>query len=123
MTGGLARIRPAKFDPPVSRNCASRDTRAPSSPSVIAVGVNCTPPSGVAAAVAEAAATGLPVVAYPNSGEGWDAVTRSWAGASHFHPDAVTSWRDAGAQLIGGCCRVTPEAISAVSLALRMLTH
>jgi len=45
---------------------------------VLAVGVNCTYPSGVPAAVTTAAAFGKPVVVYPNSGEGWDASRRRW---------------------------------------------
>src|SRR5687767_8848275 len=40
---------------------------------VIAVGVNCTDPAGVGPAIAAATRSGKPVVAYPNSGEGWDA--------------------------------------------------
>src|SRR3954452_9376911 len=55
---------------------------------VLAVGVNCTYPSGVLAAVTTAAASGKPVVVYPNSGEGWDAAGRRWTGApmrAHDH--------------------------------------
>ena len=47
---------------------------------VIAVGVNCTDPAGVGPAIAAAARSGKPVVVYPNSGEGWDAVGRRWTG-------------------------------------------
>jgi homocysteine S-methyltransferase len=94
------------------------------SDSVLAVGVNCTDPDGVLAAVRLAAeVTGKPVVAYPNSGERWDAVRRCWTGPSHFDADAVTGWFDAGTRLIGGCCRVTPEAVGAVSDTLGTLTR
>ncbi len=41
---------------------------------VLAVGFNCSTPSDATAAVGTAARTGKPVVIYPNSGEGWDAV-------------------------------------------------
>jgi homocysteine S-methyltransferase len=83
---------------------------------VVAVGVNCTDPDGVLPAVRLAAeVTRKPVVLYPNSGESWDAVGRRWSGASHFHPEAVTAWYDAGARLIGGCCRVAPETVGALS--------
>jgi homocysteine S-methyltransferase len=119
VTEADGRVLTHRGEPAAEAFAMARDADA-----VIAVGVNCTDPDGVLPAVRLAAeVASKPVVVYPNSGEGWDAVTRSWAGASHFHPDAVTSWRDAGARLIGGCCRVTPEAISAVSLALRMLTR
>ncbi|MBC2906507.1 homocysteine S-methyltransferase [Streptomyces cupreus] len=87
---------------------------------VIAVGVNCCAPEDVDAAIETAArVTGKPVVVYPNSGESWDAESRSWHGRSSFAPDRVRTWRDAGARLIGGCCRVGPGAISGISEALR----
>src|SRR3954454_18802115 len=41
---------------------------------VIAVGVNCTAPSVVGPSVTAGAVAGKPVVVYPNSGEGWNAV-------------------------------------------------
>jgi homocysteine S-methyltransferase len=91
---------------------------AAGSPSVVAVGVNCTAPSGVAAAVAEAARTGLPVVAYPNSGEGWDARARRWTGEPGIAADDVRTWVAAGARLVGGCCRVRPEHLAAMAAAL-----
>jgi homocysteine S-methyltransferase len=92
--------------------------------SVLAVGVNCTDPEGVLPAVRLAAEiTGKPVVAYPNSGERWDAIHRRWTGPSHFGPEAVTAWFDAGARLIGGCCRVTPEAVGDVAVILGALTR
>ncbi|MBD0838473.1 MULTISPECIES: homocysteine S-methyltransferase [unclassified Streptomyces] len=86
---------------------------------VIAVGVNCCAPGDVAAAVETAArVTGKPVVAYPNSGEAWDAEARAWRGRSGFAPAEVLGWRDSGARLIGGCCRVGPEAIRSVARTL-----
>jgi homocysteine S-methyltransferase len=86
---------------------------------VIAVGVNCCAPRDALAAIELAkAVTGKPVVAYPNSGEQWDGTTRSWSGTGTFAPDLVRSWRDAGAALIGGCCRVGPAEIGALAAAL-----
>ncbi|MFF4956202.1 homocysteine S-methyltransferase [Streptomyces sp. NPDC001222] len=83
---------------------------------VIAVGVNCCAPEDVEAAVETAArATGKPVVVYPNSGETWDAGARAWDGRSTFSATEVTRWRAAGARLIGGCCRVGPEAITSIA--------
>ncbi|WP_078901645.1 homocysteine S-methyltransferase [Actinacidiphila yeochonensis] len=87
---------------------------------VLAVGVNCCAPGDVAAAVRLAAeVSSKPVVAYPNSGERWDADSRRFTGGSAFDPAVVTEWRRAGARLIGGCCRVGPDGISAISRALR----
>jgi S-methylmethionine-dependent homocysteine/selenocysteine methylase len=85
---------------------------------VIAVGVNCTAPSAVGPSVVEAARTGKPVVAYPNSGEGWDAVARQWTGSPGITPDDVRSWVDAGARLVGGCCRVRPADIARIATVL-----
>ncbi|MFI0962690.1 homocysteine S-methyltransferase [Streptomyces sp. NPDC021080] len=87
---------------------------------VIAVGVNCCAPEDVDAAVATASrVTGKPVVVYPNSGEAWDAAARAWTGGSTFSAEQVVGWERAGARLIGGCCRVGPEAITGVASALR----
>ncbi|MEB8339172.1 homocysteine S-methyltransferase [Streptomyces endophyticus] len=86
---------------------------------VVAVGVNCCAPRDVEAAVRLAVrVTGKPVVVYPNSGEEWDAEARAWAGRATFTPDQVTAWRDAGARLIGGCCRVGPGAVAGIAAAL-----
>jgi homocysteine S-methyltransferase len=80
---------------------------------VVAVGVNCVPPERVTGLLAELRrGTSRPLVAYPNSGEGWDPVARSWVGETA--PAAASrpaAWRRAGANLIGGCCRVGPEAV------------
>jgi homocysteine S-methyltransferase len=86
---------------------------------VIAVGVNCCAPQDALPAIELAkAVTGKPVVVYPNSGEQWDGITRSWSGAATLAPDLVRSWRAAGAALIGGCCRVGPAEIGALTAAL-----
>jgi homocysteine S-methyltransferase len=79
---------------------------------IVAVGVNCCAPDDVVPALAGAAA---PLVAYPNSGQGWDAVRRTWTGQSAFDPDAVRDWLAAGARLVGGCCRVGPDDIRHVA--------
>jgi len=87
---------------------------------VVAVGVNCCAPQDVAHAVRVAVAvTGKPAVAYPNSGERWDAAARRWCGATAFDPGLVTEWQRSGARLIGGCCRVGPVAIAAIGAELR----
>ncbi|MFE5485453.1 homocysteine S-methyltransferase [Streptomyces sp. NPDC056527] len=86
---------------------------------VIAVGVNCCEPEDAGRAVGiAAAATGKPVVVYPNSGEEWDARARSWRGSGSFDPGRMRDWPAAGARLPGGCCRVGPERIAALAAAL-----
>jgi homocysteine S-methyltransferase len=87
---------------------------------IIAVGVNCCAPADVTAAVRTArAVTGRPAVAYPNSGERWDAAARAWTGPAGFDPRLPTAWVAAGARLVGGCCRVGPAGITALRDRLR----
>ena len=83
---------------------------------VVAVGVNCVPPSNVSALVREVASVGLPSVAYPNSGEAWDVRRRTWAGATDVEgfAAAATGWCSDGAVLVGGCCRTGPAHIRAL---------
>lgn len=92
---------------------------AAASPEVIGVGVNCCPPGDVLDAVRIArGVTDALVVVYPNSGEHWDAVTRTWSGTAAVDPALITAWRAAGADLIGGCCRIGPAEIAAMAQAL-----
>ncbi|MEV4561951.1 homocysteine S-methyltransferase [Kitasatospora sp. NPDC049285] len=89
-------------------------------PEVVAVGVNCCAPAEVRAAVALAAeVTGRPAVAYPNSGEGWDAAARDWTGDGEFRAEQVGDWLAAGARLVGGCCRVGPTEIAELAARVR----
>ncbi len=91
---------------------------------VIAVGVNCLPPDRAGPLVATAAqVVGKPVVIYPNSGEDWDAVARSWRGTGTRVPGEVAGWVADGARLVGGCCRVTPADIEALVAELRIGPH
>lgn len=57
-----------------------------------------------------------PIIVYPNSGEHYDAVTKKWNAAltDLKFIDQVDDWYKAGARLIGGCCRTTPDDIRAV---------
>lgn len=90
-------------------------------PQVLALGINCTAPHLVTELIhAARIAGGKPVIVYPNSGEIWDAATRTW----HGRPDPVRfgdlarEWFAAGAQAVGGCCRTGPAHIAAVRAAL-----
>ncbi|MEC3956281.1 homocysteine S-methyltransferase [Nocardia sp. CDC153] len=82
-------------------------------PEIVAVGVNCCAPRDVTAAIGLAREmTGKPVIVYPNSGEEWDAVRRRWAGESRFSASLVGEWVEAGAAIVGGCCRTSPADIA-----------
>lgn len=83
-----------------------------------AVGVNCVDPRWVSGLLRRmASVTARPLVAYPNSGEHYDARTKSWAGPSQSESfaDQSQDWYEAGARLIGGCCRTTPADIRAIN--------
>lgn len=80
---------------------------------IVAVGINCSHPSEVLGAIAAARrATAKPIVVYPNSGEEWDAKNRVWVGEPGFPRVLVEQWVEAGASLVGGCCRVGPADIA-----------
>jgi homocysteine S-methyltransferase len=85
---------------------------------VVATGVNCSDPRDVDLLVRLAARSDKPVVAYPNSGEGWDATARKWVGLPDFEPAAVRGWVADGARLVGGCCRVGPAQIAGIRACL-----
>ncbi len=90
-------------------------------PRVAAIGVNCTAPVFISDLVEKIrSVTDSPIVAYPNSGEGWDAESKSWTGTADPTSFAAAGalWRDAGARLIGGCCRTGPEDIRRLREAL-----
>ncbi len=88
--------------------------------SVVGVGVNCCAPADVLPALRTAArVTGLPLVAYPNSGETWDGVARRWTGAMGFDVALAGDWVAAGARYVGGCCRVGPDDIARLAGLLR----
>jgi homocysteine S-methyltransferase len=94
------------------------------SPQVLAVGINCSPPHNIAGLIAEARRGSRgrkPVIVYPNSGETWDAVTRSWRGNADTtrFGELARTWFAAGAQAVGGCCRTGPAHIAAVAGARR----
>jgi homocysteine S-methyltransferase len=103
------------------RVCAERIA---ASPQVAAVGINCTAPQYIEALIAEArlgCRDRRPVIVYPNSGETWDAATRSWRGASDasLYGALARTWYAAGAQAVGGCCRTGPAHIAAVAQTAR----
>jgi homocysteine S-methyltransferase len=91
---------------------------ANSSDNMVAIGINCTPPQFVASLVRIAhGVTVKPIVVYPNKGETWDAVHKCWLpgeGHTDFAEEAKR-WQQAGATIIGGCCRTSPGDIRRLS--------
>jgi homocysteine S-methyltransferase len=91
---------------------------ADGSPEVIATGVNCCAPSEVGPALeALGHATRKAAIAYPNSGEVWDARNRRWTGDPALPDDLVSAWIRSGVGAIGGCCRVGPRHVAAIAAA------
>lgn len=82
-------------------------------PGVVAVGLNCCPPEAITPAIRELPAA-APFVVYPNSGESWDPGTRTWRGTPGLPLAELDTWLAAGARLVGGCCRTTPDDVAAV---------
>jgi homocysteine S-methyltransferase len=82
---------------------------------IAAVGVNCVPPERVASLLSVArSATAKPLMAYPNSGEAYDATTKTWkpGGEGSDPAEKAPGWREGGATVLGGCCRTGPDTIA-----------
>ncbi|KAL6505733.1 Nuclear SAM-dependent mono-and asymmetric methyltransferase [Orobanche hederae] len=91
---------------------------------VCAVGINCVPPHFVLSLIERfRKMTAKAIVVYPNNGEIWDGIAKRWLPSKCFDDEKfglfATIWRDAGAKLIGGCCRTTPSTIRLVSQVLK----
>ncbi|MGP8292115.1 homocysteine S-methyltransferase [Vreelandella zhanjiangensis] len=93
-------------------------------PGVAAIGVNCTALAHIESLIAAIKRRcDLPVLVYPNSGELYDPVTKTWRSAPCDHtvtgPSGLVQgaehWLAAGASGIGGCCRTTPADIQALA--------
>ena len=87
-------------------------------PQTVAIGVNCVPPKWIPSLIGELRkGSDLPIMVYPNSGEGWDATARYWTGKSEPKEfgSMAAEWFAAGAQIVGGCCRTRPAHIAAVA--------
>ena len=83
---------------------------------VIAYGINCVSPQLVAPVIENlSVAATKPLVAYPNSGAIFDAVTKTWSEEISveqvFSTDA-RCWHQKGAKLISGCCCSTEHDIA-----------
>lgn len=84
------------------------------------VGVNCTKPEYIDSLIQEIKkGTSLPIAVYPNSGEEYDPLTKSWHGKGYkkkFEEYALDYYR-LGAFAVGGCCRSVDSHIQQVVLA------
>jgi homocysteine S-methyltransferase len=79
---------------------------------VAALGVNCTAPQFVASLLERIrGSTELPLLAYPNAGDGL-------AAGGELPAPLVARWRACGARGIGGCCGTGPDAIAGIAALL-----
>ncbi len=87
-------------------------------PYLVGWGVNCTAPEYIESLIKglRSISTEIPVVVYPNSGETYNADTKTWNGdgCADGYQTYAKRWHEAGAGAIGGCCRTTPEHMAAV---------
>ena len=87
-------------------------------PQIAAIGINCTSPKHVPSLIRDAKkVTKKPILVYPNSGETYDAARNDWNGDPVLDSfgEQARVWYEAGARLIGGCCRTTPEDIRIIA--------
>ncbi|KMP38540.1 homocysteine methyltransferase [Bacillus cereus] len=85
---------------------------------IVAIGINCAPVTVVTGAIQELRAnTKKTIIVYPNSGETYNPETKTWHGHEQCNALDILSeeWYQAGARLIGGCCRTTPYHIEEIS--------
>ncbi len=87
-------------------------------PQITAIGVNCTSPKYISSLIREGKGqTAKPILVYPNLGESYDAVKHDWDGkpATESFGEEAKVWYQAGARLIGGCCRTSPQDIRVIA--------
>lgn len=84
-------------------------------PNVFAIGVNCTSPKYISGLikVIKSASGSKKIVVYPNSGEAYNAKSKTWLGISEpqLFVEMAKEWIKLGADIIGGCCRIGPDHI------------
>lgn len=91
-----------------------------SSGRLFAIGFNCCNPLIVKEALSNVrqCVKKMPLVVYPNSGEVWDGSRRCWTGDAVSWTELVPEWLELGVVGVGGCCRVSAEAIPAIRASL-----
>jgi len=85
---------------------------------IVAIGINCTSPKYVLSLIHDAKkATNKPILVYPNSGETYNAMKNDWNGDPVLDSfgEQARKWYTAGARMIGGCCRTTPDDIRIIA--------
>nr|AGT02612.1 homocysteine S-methyltransferase [Strigomonas oncopelti] len=99
--------------------------RINASEQIFAVGANCVALTACTSILAHLATlTKKPLLAYPNSGEVYDAHDKKWhqgTTMSHNIAKECEQWSKMGTRLIGGCCRTRPKDIADIKANLTKL--
>lgn len=88
---------------------------------ILSFGINCVPPGLALESLRHMRElTTLPLLCYPNSGETYVPGQHAWTGdkSGQQMRESALQFRAAGAGLIGGCCRTTPEDIRNIASVL-----
>ena len=92
---------------------------ADDSDQIVGVGLNCTAPEYATDLLKSAVGISTPLVVYPNSGEKWNPDGNQWTG-KQCATMPLEDWYDAGARLIGGCCRTSIDEIESMRACLNV---
>lgn len=87
-------------------------------PQAAAIGINCSAPHLIESLIKEVKSqTAKPIIVYPNSGEEYDPSSKTWGEGTSVNQFALNTrqWYEAGAHMIGGCCRTTPGDIAGIA--------
>ena len=86
---------------------------------IFAIGVNCTSPKYISGLIKyiKSESASKKIVVYPNSGEAYNAESKTWLGLSDpkLFIEMAKEWVKLGADIIGGCCRIGPHHIKCLS--------
>lgn len=94
-------------------------------PQVVAIGVNCIALDKVTDALKTLnRLTDRPLMVYPNSGEQYDPITKTWISRNDKQSlvDHIDEWIANGAKGVGGCCRTGPQDIANIAAKLKQRT-
>ncbi len=84
-------------------------------PKIFALGVNCTAPKYISQLIRiiKAKSGTKKIIVYPNSGEAYNAESKTWLGLSDpdLFVEMAKEWIKLGADIIGGCCRIGTDHI------------
>jgi homocysteine S-methyltransferase len=87
-------------------------------PKIFAIGVNCTAPKYISGLIKsiKAKSGSKKIIVYPNSGEAYNAESKTWVGLSDpvLFVTMVKEWIELGADILGGCCRIGPDHIKSI---------